>query len=112
MFLVRPILMGPTVSSPRKKVAPSKILFSTYTLIPTVYRALLTSAVSGIGHRIHTTKRIRRDQCVRTKVSLQNMSAGVGYACRKYCITTGAGCVLTYCRLSVVRKSEAELRSN
>ena len=29
----------------------------TYTLIPTVYRALLTSAVSGIGHRIHTTKK-------------------------------------------------------
>jgi len=26
-----------------------------YTLIPTVYRALLKSAVSGIGHRIHTT---------------------------------------------------------
>ena len=28
-----------------------------YTLIPTVYRALLKSAVSGIGHRIHTTKK-------------------------------------------------------
>ena len=30
--------------------------FRTYTLIPTVYRALLTSAVSGNGQRIHTTK--------------------------------------------------------
>ncbi len=29
-----------------------------YTLIPTVYRALLKSAVSGIGHRIHTTKKM------------------------------------------------------
>ena len=28
-----------------------------YTLIPTVYRALLKSAVSGLGHRIHTTKK-------------------------------------------------------
>ena len=28
-----------------------------HTLIPTVYRALLTNAVSGIGHRIHTTKK-------------------------------------------------------
>ncbi len=27
-----------------------------YTLIPTVYRALLTSAVLGTDHRIHTTK--------------------------------------------------------
>ena len=26
-------------------------------VIPTVYRALLTSAVSGIGHRIHTAKK-------------------------------------------------------
>ena len=28
-----------------------------YTLIPTVYRALLKSAVSGIGLWIHTTKK-------------------------------------------------------
>ncbi len=28
-----------------------------YTLIPTVYRALLNSAVSGTDHRIHTTKK-------------------------------------------------------
>ena len=28
-----------------------------YTLIPTVYQALLKSAVSGIGLRIHTTKK-------------------------------------------------------
>ena len=28
-----------------------------YTLIPTVYRALLKSAVSGTDHRIHTTKK-------------------------------------------------------
>ena len=32
------------------------VTLSMYTLIPTVYRALLKSAVSGIGHRIHTTK--------------------------------------------------------
>ncbi len=29
-----------------------------YTLIPTVHRALLKSAVSGIGDRIHTTKKM------------------------------------------------------
>ncbi len=34
------------------------VILSMYTLIPTVYRALLKSAVSGIGHRIHTTKKI------------------------------------------------------
>ena len=34
------------------------VTLSMYTLIPTVYRALLKSAVSGIGHRIHTTKKI------------------------------------------------------
>ncbi len=33
------------------------VTLSMYTLIPTVYRALLKSAVSGIGHRIHTTKK-------------------------------------------------------
>ena len=33
-------------------------MFHTYvTLVQTVYRALLTSAVSGIGHRIHTPKK-------------------------------------------------------
>ena len=33
-------------------------MFHTHvTLIQTVYRALLTSAVSGIGHRIHTPKK-------------------------------------------------------
>ncbi len=30
-----------------------------YTLIPTGYRALLNSAVSGTDHRIHTTKKTR-----------------------------------------------------
>ena len=35
----------------------SAVALSMYTLIPTVYRALLKSAVSGIGHRIHTTKK-------------------------------------------------------
>ena len=33
------------------------VTLSMYTLMPTVYRALLKSAVSGIGHRIHTTKK-------------------------------------------------------
>ncbi len=32
------------------------LTLSMYTLIPTVYRALLNSAVSGSDHRIHTTK--------------------------------------------------------
>ncbi len=32
------------------------VTLSMYTLIPTVYRALLKSAVSGTDHRIHTTK--------------------------------------------------------
>jgi hypothetical protein len=35
------------------------VTLSMYTLIPTVYRALLKSAVSGFGHRIHhTTKKM------------------------------------------------------
>ena len=34
-------------------------MFHTYvTLIQTVYRAMLTSAVLGIGHQIHTPKKI------------------------------------------------------
>jgi len=33
------------------------VKLSMYTLIPTVYRALLKSAVSGTDHRIHTTKK-------------------------------------------------------
>jgi len=33
------------------------VTLSMYTLIPTVYRALLNSAVSGTDHRIHTTKK-------------------------------------------------------
>ena len=32
------------------------VKLSMYTLIPTVYRALLNSAVSGTDHRIRTTK--------------------------------------------------------
>ena len=36
-------------------------IFHTYVmLIQTVYRTLLTSAVSEIGHRIHTPKKNRR----------------------------------------------------
>ncbi len=55
-----------------------------------------------------------RNQCVCMKVSLQNVSTHVGvpYACRKCCITTRAGRVLTYCKLSAVKRSEAEPRSN
>ena len=42
--------------------AVRSILFHTYvTLIQTVYRALLTSAVSGTGHRIHTPKKCSAD---------------------------------------------------
>ena len=33
------------------------VTLSMYTLIPTVYRALLKSAVSGTDHRIHTSKK-------------------------------------------------------
>ncbi len=33
------------------------VTLSMYTLIPTVYQALLKSAVSGTDHRIHTTKK-------------------------------------------------------
>ncbi len=33
-----------------------QVTLSMYTLIPTVYRALLKSAVSGTDHRIHSTK--------------------------------------------------------
>ena len=32
------------------------VTLSMYTLIPTVYRALLKGSVSGTDHRIHTTK--------------------------------------------------------
>ena len=40
------------------------------------------------------------------------MYAWGSYACREYCITTVVGWVLTYCKLSAVKKSGAELRSN
>ncbi len=33
------------------------VTLSMYTLIPTIYRALLKSAVSGTDHRIHTIKK-------------------------------------------------------
>ena len=33
-----------------------------YTLIPTIYRAVLTSAVSGIGLWIHTTMKKAREE--------------------------------------------------
>ena len=39
------------------------VTLSMYTLIPTVYRALLKSAVSGIGLRIHTTKKMPASYC-------------------------------------------------
>ncbi len=56
----------------------------------------------------------RRDQRMYESVTAKYVGrhVGVAYACRKYCITIGAGCVLTYSRLSAVRKSDAELRSN
>ena len=45
-------------------------MFHTYVmLIQTVYRALLTSAVSGIGHRIHTPNK---------KTSYQSTKPGTG----------------------------------
>ena len=34
------------------------VTLSMYTLIPTVYRALLKRALAGISHQIHTTERI------------------------------------------------------
>lgn len=34
----------------------------------------------------------------------------IEYACQKFGIKEGDGCVLTCCRLSAVRKSEGELR--
>ena len=37
------------------------VTLSVYTLIPTVYRALLNSAVPGTDHRIHTTKKTQHD---------------------------------------------------
>ncbi len=45
-----------------------------YTLIPTVYRALLKSAVSGTDHRIHTTKKTtwkpRQTKCCQSSVEV------------------------------------------
>ncbi len=56
----------------------------------------------------------RRDQRMYESVTAKYVGrhVGVAYACWKYCIEIGAGCVLTYSRLSAVRKSDAELRSN
>ena len=39
-----------------KRSRALSVTLSMYSLIPTVYRALLNSAVSGTDHRIHTTK--------------------------------------------------------
>ena len=40
-------------------------------LIQTIYRALLTSAVSGVGHRIHTLKKIKCSMQLRGRQQLQ-----------------------------------------
>jgi len=48
---------------------------SMYTLIPTVYRALLKSAVSGTDHRIHTTKKTHTTKETRHTVSFSTVFA-------------------------------------
>ena len=60
-----------------------------YTLIPTVYRALLKSAVSGIGLWIHTTKkmlpfmwqRLQRLKTLKTSVCCSRLQPDVAYIC-------------------------------
>jgi len=65
------------------------VTLSMYTLIPTVYRALLKSAVSGTDHRIHTTKKtvmlsggdslfVRQFQALRLHVLSDSLILGVG----------------------------------
>ena len=66
------------------------VTLSMYTLIPTVYRALLKSAVSGTDHRIHTTKestRIEKQQVLFALLSevLEFMGIAFGIATRPYC---------------------------
>ena len=45
------------------------VTLSKYTLIPTVYRALQKSAVSGIGHWIHTTKKMHLAELLDHKIA-------------------------------------------
>ena len=40
-----------------------------YTLIPTIYRGLQKNAVSGIGHRIHTTKKMHLAELLDHKIA-------------------------------------------
>ncbi len=67
------------LSSDSNLCAPSfKGFEQMYTLIPTVYRALLKSAVSGIGHRIHTTKEKALSSSLQRNVAFQLDSGHIG----------------------------------
>ena len=56
---------------------------SNVTLIQTVYPALLTSAVSGIGHRIHTPKKkvILENVYLRSHLTMEQASQKPGKCC-------------------------------
>jgi hypothetical protein len=53
---------------------------SMYTLILTVYQALLKSAVSGIGHRIYTTKKIHTHDSKQRQMLADTVPNGPAYA--------------------------------
>ena len=91
---------------------------SMYTLIPTVYRALLKSAVSGIGLRIPTTKKmaiceIATGKHVAKKISAHEESSkeflqGTWLWASAHC---GLHCRVHYFLLHTVRMASCNLPS-
>ncbi len=65
-----------------------------YTLIPTVYQALLKSAVSGFGHRIYTTKKIHTHDLNQRHVLADTAPNGPAYAAETPQPGHSFGCVL------------------
>ena len=53
----------------------SAVTLSMYTLIPTVYRAVLNSAVLGTDHRIHTTKKTASEYYIHASGTKMHISA-------------------------------------
>jgi len=53
----------------------SAVTLSMYTLIPTIYRAVLNSAVLGTDHRIHTTKKTASEYYIHASGTKMHTSA-------------------------------------
>ncbi len=70
-----------------------------YTLIPTVYRALLNTAASGTDHRIHTTKETVMSTAV------QPVQEGSRAMAARH-VRTRASYVSNWKRQSLVQESE------